>query len=505
MHHTPYFWSKSCVNLKSIHSVYSILCIFQERLAILKILLPALTNFQEITVERLFYIFLFLTLISTHSLLFAHNTSPYYDLLSINRGIWKKIDIVYNQDFPYKKNYSNQNIKGCKKTYISPASNNKTEIKKTVPVLRCIEHIKLLRPDKTVRHWVQIQHEKHFLPLTLNTLNFVNMHAKITAIYPVKSENQQHFLHNRQTKIVTGQFERHTVNVKKYTFRNMKTGKITTVNATPEHPVYVKNRAAFIPMDLLLKTDYLLSSAGQEIRLICPENRIQHCGISLYNNIPRPVYNLEIHHNRIYFVSNIGLLVHNICQLAKKLHKSIPDLIQSKEAPGEEEENFLSLKSREDVQRTVIALREIERDNMACDSYIILSLSLHWNEYISIKKLEVFLKERKARNLEVYTNLFYTHIGVKELISLDPETAFSIILPIAREQPVVAMTKKHCSLIIPDASGMPVLEGLTESTFQIQYYPLDMSPDQVNSFYASLGHTQPIKYCTLKKSTFAAS
>ena len=466
-----------------------------------KYLLVTPINFQEITVKRLFYIFLFLIPITVHSLLFAHNNPLSYEVFPVNRGIWKEVHIVYNQDFPYKQNYSKQNIKGCKKTYISPVSNNKTETKKTIPALRCVEHIKLLRPDKIVRQWFKIQNKKHFFPLTLSTFNFVNIHAQITGIYPVKSGNQQHFSHNGQTKIVIGQFKRHTINIKKYTFKNMTTGKTTTVNATPEHPVYVKNRAAFIPVDLLLSTDYLLSNAGHEIRLICPENRIQHCGTSLHNNIPLPVYNLEIDNNHTYFVSDIRLLVHNICDLAKKLRENIPDLVVSGE-----KEHFLSLKSREDVLRTVLALREFEGDNMACDSYLILSLSRYRNENISIKELESFLKERQGNNMDVYTRRFRSLIGANELISLNPETAFSIILPTARERPVVAITKHHCSLIVPDSSGIPILEELEGPVFQMKFYRLNnMSIDKISRFYAGFGRSQPYKYCTLKKSDFVIS
>ena len=453
--------------------------------------------------KQLLYISLLSMLTAAYSLLFAHNTLPSYDTLSINRDIWKEVHIVYNQDFPYKQHYKKQKIKGCKKTYISSASNNKTETKKTVPVLRCTEHIKLLRPDKTVNHWMQIQHEKHFFPLTLSTFNFVNIHAKITAIRPVKPDNDQVFLHNKQTKKVTGQFERHTVNVKKYTFRNIKTGKTIIVNATPEHPVYVKNRAAFVPMDLLRTKDYLLNNVGQEIRLICYGNGMQHCGESLHNNIPLPVYNLEIDHHHTYFVSDIRLLVHNICELAKKLYEKIPNLIQNK-AIKDEEESFLSLKSPEDVQLAFKALSEIEEGNIACDSLLILSLSQYRKEHIPIKRFEYFLKIRKKNNLTIYEMLLHSFIQGNKLIDLEPGTAFDTIIPIAREQPVVVMTKNHCNLIVPDLNGIPVLE-LYQPGFKIRHFPLNMSTDNISALYEWQSHGQPTKYCTLMQSASATS
>ena len=453
--------------------------------------------------EQLSRVFLFLTLATVHSLIFALDISPSYNIFSADKKNMKKVYIIYNKDFLYKQNYSKKNIKGCKKTYISSASNNKAKIRKPVPVLRCVEHIELLRPDKTVRQWLSIQNKKHFFPLILSTFNFVNIHAQITAIYPIKSGNQQHFSHNGQTKIVTGQFERHTVNVKKYTFINIETGKTITVNATPEHPVYVKNRAAFVPMDLLLTTDYLLNSAGHEIRLICPKNRIQHCGISLNNNIPLPVYNLEIDHNHTYFVSDIRLLVHNICELAKKLHEKIPELIQNK-TTKDEEESFLSLKSPEDVQLAFKALGEIEKDNISCDSLLILSSSQYRKEHIPIKRFEYFLKIRKENNLTTYSMLFHSFIQGNKLIDLEPETAFDTIMPIAREQPVVVMTKNHCNLISPDLNGTPILE-LYQPGFKIKHIPLEMSTGLISALYDFQGHGQPIKYCTLMQSASATS
>ena len=452
--------------------------------------------------KKLLYVSLFSIITAAHNLLFAHNTLPSYHAISVNRDIWKAVHIVYNQDFPYKQNYNKQKIKECKKIYISPALNNQTETKKTVPVLRCVEHIKLLRPDKIARQWLKTQNKKHFFPLTLSTFNFVNIHARITAIHPIKSENQRHFLHNGQTKIVTGQFERHTINIKRYTFRNIETGKITTVNATPEHPVYVKNRATFVPMDLLLNTDHLLNNAGQEIRLICRGNHTQHCSESLHNNIPLPVYNLEIDHSHTYFISDIRLLVHNVCKLAKKLHEKIPELIEPQRM-RHKSEDFLSIKSNSDVHRAFAALREIEGNNVESDSYVILAACLHHRQKIRIRMLELFLAQRKNLDFKRYDNLFSNLIRSRTMqahsftpLEMKTDNIFNILLAKAGRKPVVIMANKNLSLIYPDSDGCPVLEILHKSEFKIEHHHLGMST-QVSGLASKYGYDQPIKYWTL--------
>ena len=455
--------------------------------------------------KQLLYIFLFLVLTAAHGLLFSHNTLPSYETHSVNRGIWKEVHIVYDQDFPYKQNYNKQNIKGCKKTYISSASNNKTETKKTVSVLRCVEHIELLRPDKTVRQWIKIQHKKHFFPFTLSTFNFVNIHARITAIYPVKSDNQQHFLYNEKTKKVTGKFERHTINVKKYTFMNMATGKTITVNATPEHPVYVKNRAAFIPMDLLLTTDHLLNSAGQAIRLICRGDLMQHCGESLHNNIPLPVYNLEIDHNHTYFVSDIRLLVHNICELAKKLREKIPGLIPHRVSGGKKE-YLLLVESHDDVKLAFMALRSIEGEKVESDSHVILAGAKHYRTPIQISLLEYFLQERKNLTEHEYDHIFVQLIQGTIFtraftpLKVETEMAFGILLQKAKNNRVILVTNRNCSLIYTSKSGKTALEILHKNEFEIQRHHLTMDAHEISSRASNYGY-RLLKYFELKPLT----
>ena len=453
--------------------------------------------------KQLLYISWFLILTAAHSLLFAHNTPPSYDTPSVDRGIWKEVHIIYDQDFPYKQNYNRQNIKGCKKTYISSASNNKTETKKIVSVLRCVEHIELLRPDKTVRQWMQIQHKKNFFPLTISTFNFTNIHAQITAIYPVKSDSQQHFLYNKKTKKVTGQFERHTINIKKYTFRNMETGKITTVNATPEHPVYVKNRAIFVPMDLLLTTDHLLSSADQEIRLICRGNRMQHCGESLHDSIPLPVYNLEINHNHTYFVSDIRLLVHNICDLAKKLLEKVPKLVLYR-TPQKEREYLLFLQTHEDVKLAFAALRSIEGNKVESDSHVILAGAQHCHSPIQISRLEWFLQKRKSLIWHSYDRAMIQLIQDTPyarpfiLLEVETEMAFGILLQEAKKNRIIVMTDRGCSLIFTTKAGKPMLEMLQEKEVEIRRYFLPTNTYEASSLASTYKYGQPLQYFALK-------
>ena len=398
--------------------------------------------------QKYWFIFLVLLLTIIYSSFFSSSATFSYDVPPLHESLWKEVDIVYNKDFPYQKKYDQQNIKGCMKTYISSETNDAVNVKKNRPVLRCLEHIRLLRDEKTICRWMHTQHEKHFFPLTLQAFGIIKVHARINSIHSVKMNNKRDLLQNKKTKIVTGVFERHEINIKKYTFKNITTGEVTVVNATPDHPVYVTNRATFIPIDLLLATDLVLNSTGRKVRLICSQNRTEHCGESLQNHVPVSIYNLEIDHNHTYFVSQLRLLVHNICGLAKELNKKIPGLIRTKsvnDIGGQKEVAFLHLHTHDDTRRALSALKEIQGDNIRCDTQVILSSSEYQHRPLAINALECFLSERAQDSLcdEVYMEFFSALNYGNSLIPIETENAFDTILPIAREQPVVAIARKH--------------------------------------------------------------
>ena len=190
--------------------------------------------------------------------------------------------------------------------------------------------------------------------------------------------------------------------------KTQKTGKTVSINATPSHPVYVRNKATFIPMDSLSSTDELLDNTGQQIKLICSASHTKHCGLSLKNTTPALIYNLEINKKHTYFVSDIKLLVHNNCELALFLKLHLPDLIISKD----EGKSFLiDLDHHDNLQRVFSVLQKLEKDNMQPDSYSILVVSHYQQRWLPVDDLNYFLKTRKTANSATYDVLLTVYLG----------------------------------------------------------------------------------------------
>ena len=132
--------------------------------------------------------------------------------------------------FPIKSAYDNQETKKCVKAYRTVNDNHAesikhTAVKKNIPVLRCRERIRLLRPIKIINQWLHIQNEKHFFPLNIREFNIINIPAHITAVHAIPRDIAHSFLHSRKTRKVMGTFERHEINIQTYTFRNIKNRK----------------------------------------------------------------------------------------------------------------------------------------------------------------------------------------------------------------------------------------------------------------------------------------
>ena len=367
-------------------------------------------------------IFILLIYVLRNDLIFAQSIPFLHKTLSAANSALQGVDIVYNYDFPYKEVYGNQKITKCVKAYRAvngdhAGSIKYTVAKKNIPVLRCREHIRLLRPIKIINQWLRIQSKKHFFPLNIREFNIISIPARITAVRASLGDVSRGFSLSYKTRRVMGIFERHEINIKTYTFKNTKTGRVISIHATPGHPVYVKNKASFIPMDLLSSTDELLNSSGQRIRLLCSAGHTEHCGVLRNSMVPKPVYNLEIEKKHAYFVSNINLLVHNNCLLARKLKEKIPDLVVTE---GNEPDAFLRIRKRTDLEKIYFTLREIEGDHMQSDSLAILAVSYLKQDLLPIKKLDDFLEKRNTVTQYDYEKLLGYHFGVtgKKIVNL---------------------------------------------------------------------------------------
>ena len=110
-------------------------------------------------------------------------------------------------------------------------------------------------------------------------------------------------------------FKRHVPEARTYTFKDLKTRKLSQVTATPNHKFYVANKKVFESIQEVSPKDQLVSASGHQVQLVCAKNQNSHCGISYgVKGIPVAVYNLEVYRKHWYFVGKEKILVHNMYQ-----------------------------------------------------------------------------------------------------------------------------------------------------------------------------------------------
>ncbi len=249
---------------------------------------------------------------------------PSYDNQPITPKTWEEVDFIYYDYFPYKDSYSNKTIPGCKK------DNNDHG----VTVLRCIEHMNLLRPKTMVSQWLQEQQKHDLVQITIKEFGVNNVHGYITAIKPT-TVNTTHLDINRSHQSpAISLFVRHVLKARTYQFKNFNTEKISTISATPNHRFYVENHKAFVPIQNVSPKDNLISATGHKIHLLCKGNKNSHCGVSYgVKGIPVEVYNLEIYQKHRYFVGKGQILVHNLyytCETCGKKFRRPSELTSHK-------------------------------------------------------------------------------------------------------------------------------------------------------------------------------
>ena len=225
---------------------------------------------------------------------------------------WSEVDLVYYKDFPYTEYKHYQPVSGC--SLIHRQIKNRAST--ASDLLHCVEQIHLLLPTVKAENLREEQQVKAYLdPGADDNLMaghvFPGIHAYIALIKPVNLHAD--LLHGAKNKqLVSALFIRHALNVKTYQFKNIITGSISTIKATDNHPFYLRNKKAFVPIGHASSSDRLITATGQAVRLVCPENRKKHCGTSYKNNKPVVVFNMEVNKKYTYFVGdNNHILVHN--------------------------------------------------------------------------------------------------------------------------------------------------------------------------------------------------
>ena len=213
-----------------------------------------------------------------------------------------EVDMVYMRLFPWHRAYKYKKIKDCSSVYIH---------EKNRWALKCLEHIHLLRPEKTVQQWQYEQLHNGSVKLKPAVSRIGQVQAKV--IRTTTSKNIKSTSSNAVAGKVTGIFISHGVDVRQYKFKNITTGHISTINATRNHQFYVKNKKTFIPLAKILSGDLLVTETGEIIRLVCTGKRQTHCGLPYNKTGITSVYNIEIDKKHTYLVGEQHILVHNTC------------------------------------------------------------------------------------------------------------------------------------------------------------------------------------------------
>ena len=251
-----------------------------------------------------FYLYLTLNII----FIFLLSANNVYSLnkktLVVQNGL-KKINLIYYDKFPYKKNYNEIKTPECIRITASKQ-------KKTSDFLLCREYITLLRPASVIKLWQHQQRIKGYLLFSMREFGITNVHAHITGVNKYTSVIKNNI--TPDSIHVTGKFIRYTPEVNRYTIQDRKTSIISTVNATPNHPFYVKNRYEFIPISKILPSDSLITLSNHPVHLIHPDDNNYTYSIGSKKNTLTRVYNIEIEKKHIYFISELNILVHNPCQ-----------------------------------------------------------------------------------------------------------------------------------------------------------------------------------------------
>ncbi|WP_116963997.1 polymorphic toxin-type HINT domain-containing protein [Fastidiosibacter lacustris] len=202
---------------------------------------------------------------------------PSYDFEPITPKTWQKVELKYS-DIINGKEY--------------PA-----EIK----MLRPIDWLRANSLDKI----------ESDVNLSIPEFGVENVQVTVTAIQFIKLDISGIDWSIDRKRPVISLFKRYAEDVRIYTFKD-DLGNIEQINATPNHPFYIKNKGAFVEIDKVLASDELLSQTGKQVKLVCPVGQNSSCG-KPYNKSSEPiiVYNLEVYREHIYFVGDLDVLVHN--------------------------------------------------------------------------------------------------------------------------------------------------------------------------------------------------
>ena len=161
------------------------------------------------------------------------------------------------------------------------------------------DHIELLRPEGYAYQHGLMKNASHLWQGRICT-------ARVTVTAVDKGQTVQN-KQNNQYAPVTGIYIHQAKNVKTWRFMD-ENRHITTLNATDNHPFYVKELHRFLPIKKI--TQNMSLSAGQhQLHLLCDSKT--GCGKPFHSAKPVYVYNIEVKKQHVYHVGEEKILVHN--------------------------------------------------------------------------------------------------------------------------------------------------------------------------------------------------
>ena len=92
-------------------------------------------------------------------------------------------------------------------------------------------------------------------------------------------------------------------------------GTVETITGTTIHPVWSVDRKEWVPLNELIEGETLQGLEGLAVVLSVTLSRVS-----------QPVYNIEVHGEHVYQVGELGLVVHNSCEVVLEIGKSTAKL-----------------------------------------------------------------------------------------------------------------------------------------------------------------------------------
>ena len=208
------------------------------------------------------------------------------------------ISLVYYKDFLVKTTIKNNvHIPGCVLKAGADGSDSMH--------WHCQEKAYLLRP---VSQLAALQQKSYRFQSDYVESNFNHADTQVISVHILKKAS---VLSNNGNMPVTGIFITHSLNVKQYRFKNIKTGHLSSIKATDNHPFYSEDSGTFVPVSSISSNDHLINNKREKIQLLCSHGRTTHCGISAYQPLPTRVYNLETYRKHTFYAGHEQILVHN--------------------------------------------------------------------------------------------------------------------------------------------------------------------------------------------------